>query len=907
MESDDRYEMLEQIGSGRYATVYRARDKSLGREVAIKQIHEQFLGGSLRLDRYWHEAQLLASLQHPNIVTIYDIDRERGWLVMELMQSTLAERISGRQIDLRSLRTALAHCLRALKYLHERGIVHGDLKPSNMMLDNRRRIKVGDFGLARRVSDRDGTLLKGSTRYIAPEIVSDDFGAVDTASDLYSLGFSAYELMCGPQFESLCLGLGAMRTDQAGEDPWIEWHAGADRRLPEINRILEGVPDDLARVIQKLTEKDQRKRYATADEALSDLGIDVKLTRRDDAATEMTDGDEDAGDDQPGDGADRRRRTALIAVAASMALSILLLIFGPSRNTGGPGPGPPPPPSGEPVYVLTEVSVDGRQLKVREMDKNEVTPLELPEGARIFISLGREGREFSTTKALKEGQRIVVTRDQDTRIKELVVLPPKTHSGTVRQVDLVYARLVITPDSGTRRDDVTVRIAAGSRLVFNHDADSATLVDLFPGDQARVSHVEDAGGTGQRLAVSLTVSREIKTGALVDHVDVEGRLLTLRQGISNQSHILRPVLPVALRCEISGHGSRWRPGREFGLDDIQPNDWVNVTHGAAVTQIDVTRPGKTVKSTLDSVDPKNRVILLTAAGSRPQEFHVGDDCPLVLEDAPCQLSELRPDDTVTVFFEPVDGRRPEAMAVIAERARHTDRFVMLLANQRYRDHSLPELPYIAWDLRLLARTLVRHYRVRPDSAYLLSVLDQPRQAMQKSIEQFLGGIKGGKQLIVYVGGHAFTGDDQGVYVAGRDYDRARANETSMSLAWLIEQLETCKVEQKLLLLDSSHDIRGSDRDAQPSTEEMLAPIAASQLRTVHAIASCSKGQRGLDSNNERHGLFPLLVARGFRGPADLDDDGLVNSEELQRFLEDRMRKAGEQLGGTQTPRLFVPR
>ncbi len=143
MAAQDRYALLEKIGTGSFATVYRAKDRELGREVAIKQLHQEFLDDPARLDRYWQEAQLVASLHHPHIVTIFDIDRERGWLVMELMQGNLAERLADRQMDLTSLRTTIGNCLRVLKYLHERGIVHGDIKPSNMMIDERRRIKIG--------------------------------------------------------------------------------------------------------------------------------------------------------------------------------------------------------------------------------------------------------------------------------------------------------------------------------------------------------------------------------------------------------------------------------------------------------------------------------------------------------------------------------------------------------------------------------------------------------------------------------------------------------------------------------------------------------------------------------------------------------------------------------------------
>ncbi|MCA9069228.1 MAG: serine/threonine protein kinase, partial [Planctomycetaceae bacterium] len=157
MDLDSRYELLELIGKGSFAKVYRARDKELGREVAIKQIHEQYLDDPKQLERFWQEAQLLASLSHPNIVTIYDLHRERGWVIMELMQASLGQRFGNRQMPIASVRTTLAHGLRAMKYLHSCGIVHGDIKPSNLMIDSPRRIKIGDFGLARRVSDDDGS------------------------------------------------------------------------------------------------------------------------------------------------------------------------------------------------------------------------------------------------------------------------------------------------------------------------------------------------------------------------------------------------------------------------------------------------------------------------------------------------------------------------------------------------------------------------------------------------------------------------------------------------------------------------------------------------------------------------------------------------------------------------------
>ena len=135
MPSSGRYEILGSIASGDFATVYRGRDHELGRDVAIKQIHQQYLADPRQLDRYWQEAQLLASLQHPHIMTIYDLVRERGWLILELMHGSLTQLLAGRPIDLKDLRLTLNYTLQALQAMHRHGILHGDIKPSNLLVD----------------------------------------------------------------------------------------------------------------------------------------------------------------------------------------------------------------------------------------------------------------------------------------------------------------------------------------------------------------------------------------------------------------------------------------------------------------------------------------------------------------------------------------------------------------------------------------------------------------------------------------------------------------------------------------------------------------------------------------------------------------------------------------------------
>ena len=265
----DRYEILDTIAKGEFATVSRARDRDLGREVAVKQIHAQYLADPRQLARYWQEAQLLASLQHPNILTIYDVVRPRGWLILELMRSSLRPQAEGEPMDLDQLRAVLINCLTGLAFLHSNKVIHGDIKPSNILVNPPSRVKLGDFGLARRASNEEGSLLKGTTKYMAPELLSAQFGAVGPASDLYSLGITAYELMVGRQFESLLPTLATFGRDK--QLAWMMWHSTADVTLPEVQRVLQGVPDDLARVVQGLIAKDQSQRDASAVDALRDL------------------------------------------------------------------------------------------------------------------------------------------------------------------------------------------------------------------------------------------------------------------------------------------------------------------------------------------------------------------------------------------------------------------------------------------------------------------------------------------------------------------------------------------------------------------------------------------------------------------------------------------------------------
>src|SRR5215469_2500662 len=146
------YEILSQIGAGGMGEVYRAKDTKLGRDVALKVLPESFADNPDRLARFEREAQVLASLNHPGIASIYGLEESANGraLVMELVEGpTLADRIGGRAMSLDDALPIAQQIADALEYAHERGIIHRDLKPANVKLTADGKVKVLDFGLAK--------------------------------------------------------------------------------------------------------------------------------------------------------------------------------------------------------------------------------------------------------------------------------------------------------------------------------------------------------------------------------------------------------------------------------------------------------------------------------------------------------------------------------------------------------------------------------------------------------------------------------------------------------------------------------------------------------------------------------------------------------------------------------------
>ena len=201
------YEVLSLIGRGGMGEVYLAQDTRLGRKVAVKLLQASFTHNSDAVRRFEQEARAASSLNHPNIVTIYDIGDlgDRRFMAMELVEGQSLAAMIGRPFDLPSLARIGTQLARALSVAHAAGIVHRDIKPENAMIREDGYVKVLDFGLARLAplptatraasADTSPSLMLGTPRYMSPEQARGD--TATAASDVFSLGVVIYQLATG--------------------------------------------------------------------------------------------------------------------------------------------------------------------------------------------------------------------------------------------------------------------------------------------------------------------------------------------------------------------------------------------------------------------------------------------------------------------------------------------------------------------------------------------------------------------------------------------------------------------------------------------------------------------------------------------------------------------------------------
>lgn len=396
----DRYEIGARIGAGGMAEVFEAHDRRLDRRVAVKFLRTDVQDPRAR-ERFEREARAAASFNHPNAVTIFDVGEEgsRPYLVLELVEgSSLAEVLSQRgPLDQGEAVGIIDQILAALGAAHARGLVHRDVKPSNILLTDGGVAKLADFGIAKAVADAAGDMtatgqVLGTPRYLSPEQVSGE--PATPQSDLYAVGVVLYEMLSGePPF--------------SGETPFATALAHQQSPVPPLASRRPGLDPRVVAAVERALEKDPARRFANAEamrEALTPAAsIDATVPMAAAPTTVMP-------VPVPLQRGTRSKRRWVAPLAVAVAIAIVVALILAARNGSGNRPLTTAPP------VTTTPSTTAPSTTAR---RTTVAPTTSPRTISGLIALltatpglyGKHGQDL--LNRLQQIQREIATKPND--------------------------------------------------------------------------------------------------------------------------------------------------------------------------------------------------------------------------------------------------------------------------------------------------------------------------------------------------------------------------------------------------------------------------------------------------------------------------------------------------------------
>lgn len=261
MYISDRYEIIDKVGSGGMADVYKAKDQRLNRFVAIKVLKPEYSSDKSFVNKFRGEAQSAAGLSHPNIVNVYDVGDDSGlhYIVMELVEGITLKRFIERKgkLDIKEAVGIGIQIAQGMEAAHDNHIIHRDIKPQNIIISRDGKVKVTDFGIAKATNSNTITSnAMGSVHYLSPEQARGGYS--DEKSDIYSLGVTLYEMLSG-------------KVPFAGDNTVSVALLHIQGEAMPLRELDPDIPVSIDKIVQKCMQKRPERRYHSASELIADL------------------------------------------------------------------------------------------------------------------------------------------------------------------------------------------------------------------------------------------------------------------------------------------------------------------------------------------------------------------------------------------------------------------------------------------------------------------------------------------------------------------------------------------------------------------------------------------------------------------------------------------------------------
>ena len=535
----NRYEIIEKIGNGGMATVYKATDKILKRNVAVKILRDEFTTDEEFIKRFEVEAQSAARLTHPNIVSIYDVGVENNlhYIVMELIQGkTLKEIILEEKGPLPwkwSVNVAI-QIASALETAHRNNIIHRDIKPHNIIITEDGIAKVTDFGIAKAVSNSTitafGTTI-GSVHYFSPEHARGGF--TDAKSDLYSLGVVLYEMVTGrvPFDADTPVSVALKHMQEKPEEP-IE--------------VNPNVPVAVNKIIMKALQKDTTLRYQTATEMLDDLrkslknpnGDFVDDSEYDPTAktqvlhTEMYNNSRGSNEDKGKSGKKDGKFKSFIKKHKKLSIFIgLVLLFALSLGGTMLALNITNPPEVDMPKVVglskeeAQQEVENAKL-VFEVSSEEYSP-DVPEGYVISQKAESDLGDFTTTpgdRKVKQGSKILVIISKGQEKTTVPNVEGKEREEAIKMLEDAKLEVEVI-------EETSKTVEEGYVISQETDPDS----EAFAGDTVKI-HVSTGTGIKQVTVISVIGQDEATAKANLENLGLKVNI-TYQDATSNNGKV----------------------------------------------------------------------------------------------------------------------------------------------------------------------------------------------------------------------------------------------------------------------------------------------------------------------------------------------------------------------------------